>query len=112
MTCEKCYHNEVCEALYKMNGIPRIGASQCAYFRDKSRFVELPCKVGDTVYYIPFGNKIEEYVVARIAIEPLAEVGMSFHCYGGIAFDKRDIGKTVFLSHEEAEQALAERSGK
>ena len=39
MSCEQCYHNEVCEALYEMNGIPRIGTSQCAYFRDKKDIV-------------------------------------------------------------------------
>ncbi len=41
MTCDKCYHNEVCSALYEMNGVPRIGASECAYFKDKARVVEV-----------------------------------------------------------------------
>ena len=42
MTCEKCYHNEVCKALYELNGIPRIGATECAYFRDKDHLIESP----------------------------------------------------------------------
>lgn len=41
MTCDKCYHNEVCETLYEMNGVPRIGATECAYFKDKERVVEV-----------------------------------------------------------------------
>lgn len=53
MTCEKCYHNEVCQALYELNGIPRIGATECAYFRDKDRLLELACMVGDPVFVIP-----------------------------------------------------------
>ncbi len=112
MTCEKCYHNEVCKALYELNGIPRIGATECAYFRDKDHLIEAPCAVGDTVYYIPFGNNIVECVVAQITIEPFEEIGMSFHCYGGIAFDMRFIGKTVFLTREAAEVALEARNAK
>lgn len=68
--------------------------------------IVLPYKVGDTVYYIPFGDYIVECVVAQIVIEPFAEIGFSFHCYGGIVFDMRFIGKTVFSTREEAEQAL------
>lgn len=69
-----------------------------------------PCKVRDAVYYIPFGNHIVECKVAQIVIEPFEKIEMSFHCYGGIAFDMRHIGETVFLTKEEAEKALAERS--
>ena len=69
-----------------------------------------PCKVGDAVYYIPFGNHIVECKVAQIVIEPFEKIEMSFHCYGGIAFDMRHIGETVFLTKDEAEKALAERS--
>lgn len=65
-----------------------------------------PCKVGDTVYYIPSGNHIIECIVAQIVIEPLAEIGMSFLCYGGVRFDMRDWGKTVFRTREEAERAF------
>ena len=41
MTCDKCYHNEVCTALYEMNGVPRIGATECAYYKDKTRVFEV-----------------------------------------------------------------------
>ena len=41
MTCKECYHNEVCEALYELNGVPRIFARQCAYFRNTADVVEV-----------------------------------------------------------------------
>lgn len=44
MTCKDCVHYEVCEALEK-NGISRIYPSLCGCFKDKSKFIELPCKV-------------------------------------------------------------------
>ena len=66
-----------------------------------------PCKVGDKVWCL-LGHNIIEFEVSRIAIEPFAEIGMSFYCYGGFTFDMRGLGKTVFLSREEAEQKLKE----
>ena len=79
-------------------------------YDENGRLVVLPCKVGDTVYYIPFGNNITESKVAQITIEPIEEIGVSFLCYGGISFDLRFIGKSVFLTREEAERAIKERS--
>lgn len=55
-----------------------------------------PCKVGDTVYSIMYGHNIIECKVAQITIEPHASIGMSFRCYGGMTFDMRHWGKTVF----------------
>lgn len=51
MTCQDCVHYEVCDALEK-NGISKIYPSLCGYFKDKSKFIELPCEVGDNVYHI------------------------------------------------------------
>ena len=43
MTCEDCIHFEVC--CYVDRGLPI-----CDSFKDKSKFIELPCSVGDTVF--------------------------------------------------------------
>lgn len=119
MTCKDCISYDVCKYHaeqwkadgYKVKFDTSLEAEkECKAFKDKSRYIELPCKVGDMVYYIPFGNYIIQYKVARISIEPFAEIGMSFFCYGGITFDMRDIGKTAFFTREKAEKALAERS--
>jgi len=62
---------------------------------------ELPCKVGDTVYTIYFNedgsfieeSKVEEVSTHRIWIDSMY-------------FDYDDIGKTVFFTQAEAEEAL------
>lgn len=46
-TCKDCLHYEVCKAIE--NELYIIPTSWCGYFKDKSRYIELPCKVGDKV---------------------------------------------------------------
>ena len=80
-------------------------AIECNDFKDRSRFVELPCKHGDTLFRINNG-KIEKGVATAFFY------GREFHIVDcrfpkistGIPFHR--FGKTVFLTREEAEQAL------
>ena len=102
MTCKDCVHYEVCRS---SDNEP---FDECNHFKPKSRFVELPCEVGQTVHYIAF-RKIYESKVAEITVVPFEKVKFEMHCYGGMCYDLRDLGKTVFLSREEAEKALKER---
>ena len=60
MTCKDCVHYEMCEALEK-NGISKIHPSLCGCFKDKSKFIELPCKVGDTVFVIGKCESVSMY---------------------------------------------------
>lgn len=76
---------------------------------EQGLLVKLPCKVGDTVYSVT-RNFISEYMVC--SIEKYNE-GLFFNwrCEKGIyinvrGFTNYDIGNTVFLTKEEAEQAL------
>ena len=73
--------------------------------KEKDRYIKLPCKVGDIVYYpYEYGNKVLEKTVIKIVIEKedrWLDVGVSF-----LPFE--NIGKTVFLTKEEAEQKLKE----
>lgn len=73
-----------------------------------------PCKVGDTVYSIVEGinnivfvGDVYEYTVGREHFV----FRSTRKGYLTLAFTELDIGKTVFLTSEEAEKALAERSG-
>ena len=110
MTCKDCIHFDACENLYEIHGDGLSGESHvCDYFADRSRFVELPCKVGDTLF-VPTRNLVSEYKI------------VSFHvCGEGIWYrtnvikgiltrlisdNVEIIGKTVFLTRKEAEQAL------
>lgn len=114
-TCKDCLHLEACVYLLRVIGFDvskdqnREGADKrCSAFTDKSRFAELPCRVGDTVYYLGGIRKkhIKTAVVEEIIID----------CSG-----IRDVVVTVdsgtfempfsifFTTREEAETALAER---
>jgi hypothetical protein len=69
-----------------------------------------PCKVGDRLYEIvemPKHTFVSEF---PIIVEPQQIIykNIMWH-HSCIPFD--DFGKTVFLTREEAEKALAERSG-
>ena len=88
MTCEDCVHYEVCEGLEK-NGINKISPVHCGYFKDKSRFIELPCRV----------FHCDSEGIYAIETRPI------FYDCGPIAFDKSAIGKTVFITIEEPSDA-------
>ena len=81
---------------------------------EQGLLLKLPCKVGDTVYYpendinFIFPVRISKIIV--MDLELMQFDGCFFDCNGDPAieyeFDNDDFGKTVFLTKEEAEQAL------
>ena len=81
------------------------------------RVVILPCKVGDTIYFVN-AKQILEFTVVGYAVD---ETGISWvysehvdktgHTYER-TFSPDRIGKTTFLSREEAEKALQGTEGK
>lgn len=54
MTCKDCIHYEVCNALDESGQVKILVPSQCGYFKDKSKYIELPCIIGDTVYVLDY----------------------------------------------------------
>jgi hypothetical protein len=89
----------------------------CDHYKDKSLCVELPCKVGYTLYVIRdpkiFKEKIAEYKVVSIAFllsSCCKHLSITTENYRGanILFELDDFGKTVFLTKEEAERKLKE----
>lgn len=113
MTCENCIHYDLCNAL-EMNGIARVHPIQCGYFNDKSRYIKLPCKVGDTLYDIydaklNGGSEIQQMKVTEIHIN-LDKRNKPWIIISGYYFAYDDFGKYVFFNKEYAEKALAERS--
>ena len=91
--------------------------SLCSYDRlrelaeaDKDgRVVVLPCKVGDTVYFALLGRIIEKQVFSIVSFSNSTRI----YC-GGTSeyFRPEDIGKTFFLTREEAEREIQEMEGK
>lgn len=48
--CENCIHREVCPGY-------QVTMPDCKQYKDEARFIELPCKVGDTVWVSPNNGK-------------------------------------------------------
>lgn len=118
-TCKDCIHNEACGATANFFGGKEAGRDfrkyaerqnielDCLDFKDKTRFVELPCKVGDTVYYITgIRNslikpaKIKEIILDDNGIKDLYVEGNG--CNFENSFD------IFYLAREEAEEKLKE----
>ena len=67
--------------------------------------VVLPCKVGDTVYFSLLGRIIEKQVFSIVSFSNSIRI----YCDGTSEyFRPEDIGKTFFLTREEAKAALEE----
>ena len=71
-----------------------------------------PVKVGQTVYGIFYPGKVEPITVVEICIGDGDVLILSDTNGEDTFFHPLDIGKTVFLTREEAEKALAERGEK
>lgn len=79
---------------------------------EQGLLLKLPCKVGDTVWFV--GNKfvndyeIRRFIVGEIGIDAIqvAKTIRGTDYWNSFSID--DIGKTVFLTKEEAEQKLKE----
>ncbi len=120
-TCKECVHVGVCRyytnELAKANGIPLkleeverlLECDDCENFKDRFRFVELPCKVGSHVYIIE-GDEINQDFIDEVSILYNPEGEDIFNMCGvHTDFDFDEFGKVVFSTPEEAEKALKER---
>lgn len=81
--------------------------------------IVLPCKVGDTVYtnvsmqgwYMRMKARPYKAKIAFIGINGTDNfINVTFENGNMLQFKFSDFGKTVFLTREEAEKALAERN--
>ena len=95
---DKKAQDEFIEALAK-----KIGEYED--LEEQGLLVKLPCKVGDTVYYIDDG---EIYWDKVYSIDLRKEKGEFVFCIGCMDYKEDDFGKIAFTSKEEAEKALAE----
>lgn len=87
---------------------------------EQGLLIKLPCKVGDTVYFITkeldivkgiSSKVIDEYIVTEIRgnkYNPLWYMSSSERCVHR-DFHPTEIGKTVFLTREEAEKTLEDK---
>lgn len=128
MTCKDCLCSDVCIetrdqiqmlAYQSRNDVEKV----CSNFKDKNRFVELPC---ENWLEITFGDEdvfygIEEETISEINVYNEERISWydgwrtvvikGFDENGNyLEFSPEDIGKTVFLTREEAEEKLNEKS--
>lgn len=89
-TCKDCIHFEVC--CYVDVFLPA-----CDSFKDKSKIIELPCAIGDTVYMISYGYDTWDDTEYKVIIQSTFRLDMLS------SFNKR-----IFLTREEAEKRLEE----
>ena len=118
--------------LTKRNSDGTVGISQCRYYNyddfqemaeklaeyedleEQELLLKLPCKVGDTVWEVQkIRKRIQQYEIISVNQGRMGylyfnwELKDGYGCYGNLkGFGTSDIGKTVFLTKEEAEQEL------
>lgn len=116
VTCKDCIHNSVCSLWRREEGqdakfYAETEDGKCEYFADKSRFVELPIRVGDKAFVLMFGSVIT-FIVERIELDSLEDAPtMRMHHGKRLIWEVElsEVGKTVFLTKEEAEAEIERR---
>ncbi len=113
MTCKDCFHYDACtqkDSKYKMYDI--LGrrsyyfptAEKCGSFKEKSKIIELPCKVGAEVHttYPEWENaRIVYFVIENIEKQSGGIICcMKNHKGHNRTFNTQEFGKTIFLSDE------------
>lgn len=111
MTCKDCIHYGVCNE--PLNADWCIGRdsveTHCEDFADKSRFVELPFAIGQTVYRIVCDCDNCEYCATEVCYthnEHPCKLKIKKKKFSLIGYLN---GSEYFATKEEAEKALKER---
>lgn len=119
MNCRDCLHFKACYEMATANNADEFNtmfAEKCEDFSDRSEWVHLPCKVGDTVYYFDGAYYLKDK--SRWEIKPIkvteisTKIGRSGKLYplsiiaNGTRYSLTSIGEKLFLTREEAVKAL------
>jgi len=109
MICENCLYNKNCQFLLKHKTTDDVDG--CTSFEDKSEWVHLPCKVGDTVYYLTGINKtlIKPAIIKEIVFD---ETGIKDLFVSSDICNFENSFDIFYLTREEGQKALAERMKK
>ena len=114
--CKDCVHWEACREyvtrLTAARGVDLdateleqiFDSDDCDHFHDSSRFVELPIKPGEKIFYYDTAGHIYESTVTQLVYG-----ATGFLIDSDVMFDSNLIGERFFLTQEAAEQALKKR---
>jgi len=126
-TCNDCVHSGICaiqlEPHYVLDRAQKLMREsnnvehECLSFKDRSRFIELPCKIGNKVFSLVGKGEIEKWTVTDIYFSDfgVADINIlqikvrSEDKDKGASFPSYYLGRSFFYTYEEAEQALKER---
>ena len=113
-TCKECIHYDLCRSCTRIqlgwhgNSVHYVENIEeiCKDFKDCSQFVELPCNIGNFVYFIQAHHVMAD-IVSKFTID---RCGVMLQRVNGYNLGYTDqLGKKIFLTREEAEQALKDR---
>ena len=109
--CGNCPLKECDVSVCRNHVLKRLGELEDKI--EQGLLVELPCNVGDTVYWIQREDKgIEELEVKSIGVSINQEWKLTYlHCEFFTPTYEHLIGYRLFLTREEAETKLAELRG-
>lgn len=101
--------SDLCTVLGECGGITRVKA--LAEAEKEGRLVVLPCKVGDMLYEVTGRKTISVYKVKAVRVELFGlfiewDIVEGFVWQSLTGINAGEIGKTVFLTREEAKKAL------
>ena len=64
----------------------------CSYFKNKSRFIELPCKIGETVHYITFWkNEYNYHLITNVTYDILYQL-----------FHEMETGYVIYMTDDKS----------
>ena len=117
INCKNCIHCEICD---EDSQLPPQELYYCRFFKDKSKFIEKQFDIGDQIYIITRYSHYLPYEIIKCTVSKIRLKSgntITFSCYGYYEkhgyyscgnFKTSSIGKTVFLTREEAEKKLGE----
>ena len=89
-----------------MNGVDTFGKV------DGSYWCRIPCNIGDRVYRIVSNYHTRMKTIREVEVSRIAVTNSETQLFTDEIQGKMILGKTVFLTREEAEKALKEMEGK
>lgn len=127
MTCKDCIHYDVClsRISFGMDCDDVTGKDiediekRCKKFAEKALFIELPCKVGDKIFFIIDGHdEVHMDIITEVTTRSYSDLFLGLKTpsyFSGLQISKfpfEAFGKMFFSTYEEAEKALKARANK
>ncbi len=116
MTCKDCVHYEVCKRIDDKMEVKNMSLNEtiqemCRDFKNKSKYIELPCKVGDEIWYIPGYVASPHLLVGTITVIQISSNDYGVRIwqtpYNGY-FMGKNFNVNWLTNREKAEQKLKE----